>query len=248
MPRPDRRAFGRGPYLTGAWVPEDERGPGWPFTLPAVEALEDLDFSAPVTFLVGENGSGKSTLIEALARALRFDAEGGTEGAELGRARLAEDPLGEVLRIEPGPNKPRHGFFLRAESFFNVARRIDGQGLESVYGGVGLHAQSHGESFVALAANRFGAEGLYVLDEPEAALSVTSALALVGVIHRAAGQGAQFIVATHSPILLAVPGARIYELGPHGASEVTWDRADVTVLRRSFLEAPDRYLRDLLQD
>lgn len=248
MARPDRRPFGPGPYLLSARLgrkcPED----GFPFDLPAVAALDRLRFDMPVTFLVGENGSGKSTVVEALARALRFDEQGGTEGAELGYKQLADDPLGECLELEPGPHKPRQSFFLRAESFFNTARRIDAKGLESVYGGSGLHAQSHGESFLALAANRFGGQGLYLLDEPEAALSVTSALAFLGVVHRAAGAGAQFVIATHSPILLAVPGARIYELDGRGVEEVSWEDADTTRLTRGFLDSPERYLKELLAE
>lgn len=234
--------------MLGARLPHDHEDDGFPFDLPAVRALEGLDFSAPVTFLVGENGSGKSTLIEALARALRFDEEGGTEGVELGPKRFADDPLGKAIKLRVGSYKPRRAFFLRAESFFNTARQIDAQGLREVYGGTGLHAQSHGESFLALALNRFGGEGLYVLDEPEAALSVTSALAFVGVMHRAAQAGAQFIAATHSPILLAVPGARIYELGPHGAEEVSWESADPTRLTRAFLGEPERMLRGVLAE
>ena len=252
MARVDRRPFGPGPYVLGARLPPDVDEDGFPFDLPAVRALEDLDLRTPVTFLVGENGSGKSTLIEGLARALRFDEEGGSERGErvgeLAPKRFADDPFGEALALELGPSKPEQAFFLRAESFFNAARRIDSLGVESVYGGIGLHAQSHGESFLALAANRFGGNGLYLLDEPEAALSVTSALAFVEIMYRAASDGAQFIVATHSPILLAVPGARIYELGETGAELVSWEAADPTRLTRSFLEAPERFLRALLAD
>jgi predicted ATPase len=249
MARPDRRPFGPGPYVLGARLPPDVDNSDFRFALAAVRALEALEFSAPITFLIGENGSGKSTLIEALGRALRFDEEGGTEGGDLRRPKhFADDPLGTSLELELGPHKPECAFFLRAESFFNAARRIDAEGLESVYGGTGLHEQSHGESFLALAANRFGGDGLYLLDEPEAALSVTSALAFLGVMHRAAGAGAQFIVATHSPILLAVPGARIYELDDTGAEIVSWEMAGPTHLTRAFLEAPERFLREVLAD
>ena len=249
MARPDRRPFGPGPYVLSARVPSDVDDSDFRFELPAVRALEMLDFSAAITFLIGENGSGKSTLIEALARALRFDAEGGSEGRDLLKPkRFADDPFGSTLELELGPNKPERGFFLRAESSFNAARKIDLAGLEAVYGGTPLHEQSHGESFLSLAANRFGGGGLYLLDEPEAALSVTSTLAFLGVMHRAASAGAQFIVATHSPILLAVPGARIYELDDAGAEVVAWEAADPTRLTRAFLEAPERFLRELLAD
>ena len=139
---------------------------GFPFDLPAVRALEQMRLDAAVTFLIGENGSGKSTLIEGLAAALRFDTEGGTVGSELGPRRIRDDGLAEALELERGPCKPRAGFFLRAESFFNVARRIDAADLAEIYGGTTLHGQSHGESFISLAANRFGGESLYLLDEP----------------------------------------------------------------------------------
>lgn len=176
MARPDRRPYGPGPYVRAAKVRADVDDSDFRFGLPAVRALDAMELSAPITFLIGENGSGKSTLIEALARALRFDVEGGTEGGDFRRPkRFADDPLGESLELELGPHKPERAFFLRAESFFNVARLIDSEGLESVYGGTAMHEQSHGESFLALAANRFGGHGLYLLDEPEAALSVLPA-------------------------------------------------------------------------
>jgi predicted ATPase len=147
-------------------------------------------------------------------------------------------------------SKPRNGYFLRAESFFNVARFVDGNSEFapdlSLYGGVALHQQSHGESFLALATNRFAGEGLYILDEPEAALSVSGALAVLAAINRGARDGAQFIIATHSPILLACPGARIYELDESGFDECAYDALDVVRLTRGFLEDPERYLRAAL--
>ena len=149
-------------------------------------------------------------------------------------------------------NKPRNGYFLRAESFFNVAAYVDAEGEFSpdisLYGGVKLHEQSHGESFLALATHRFGGEGLYILDEPEAALSVTGALAVLAAITRAAQDGAQFIIATHSPILLACPGARIYELDDDGFGECAYDDLDAVRLTRGFLGDPERYLRAALGD
>jgi predicted ATPase len=223
-----------------------EPGDGWPFDLPAVAALEQLRFDAPVTFVVGENGAGKSTLIEAIGWALGFDSSGGTTGSEMGARVRGDNPLGEAVELDLGPRKPREAFFLRAESFVAVTARIEAEGLVDAYGGVPLSEVSHGESFLALAGSRFGGEMLYVLDEPEAALSVTSALAFLGVMHRAAAAGAQFIVATHSPILLALPGARIYELDDGGASEVSWEACDPTRLTRAFLDAPDRFLRDIV--
>jgi predicted ATPase len=238
----DRRSFGRRPYLKRATLIDP--GEGWPFDLAGVRSLGDLDLTAPVTFLVGENGTGKSTLVEGLAVALGFSAQGGPLNAELGDKDW-NDPLAKSLRLELGERKPRQGFFLRAESFLNIARVIDREELDTVYGGQPLGQQSHGESFVALAANRFGAQGLYLLDEPEAALSVTSCLAFLDVMARAAAGGAQFVIATHSPVLLALPGARIYELDHAGATEVSYDDAGAVSLTRAFLDAPERFLRAL---
>lgn len=241
---PDHRPFGPGPFVRSAGL--KQRWPGWPFDLPAVEALEQLRFDAPVTFLVGDNGAGKSTLIEALAWALGFDAQGGTTGDEMGVRVRGENRLGEEIDFELGEHKPREQFFLRAETFFNFARRVEANDLVDAYGGVSLHEQSHGESFLALASSRFGGERLYVLDEPEAALSVTSALAFLGVMHAATRDGAQFIVATHSPILLAFPGARIYELHEGGAEQVAWEASDPVRLTRAFLDAPERFLHEVV--
>lgn len=245
----DRRRLGPGPYLRGARLRADQDLADFPFTIPAVRAIEELDLGAPVTFLVGDNGSGKSTLVEGLAVAAGFAPEGGPLGDELdgpGPRPRRVDRLGDALELELSPFRPRAGFFLRAESFFNVAARVDAVDLEAVYGGVKLHEQSHGESFLALAANRFGADGLYVLDEPEAALSLTSALGFIDVMHAAAAEGAQFVVATHSPILLACPGARIYEVSEAGIEPVSYEQVDAVRLTRSFIEAPERFLRHLL--
>jgi len=243
--RPDRRPFGPRPYVLGVRPDPDAGIGGWAAQLPAVRAIGRLRLDAPVTFLTGENGSGKSTLVEAVAAAARFPARGGTLSGELGWSEDDEGGLAGGLEVELGPCKPRSGFFLHAESFFAVAARIDALELSDVYGGTDLHAQSHGESFLALAASRFGGHGLYVLDEPEAALSVTSALAFLGVMARAAAAGAQFVVATHSPILLALPGARVYEVGEDGVEEIAWESAQPVALTRAFLAAPERFLHEV---
>jgi predicted ATPase len=248
----DRRRFGRGPYLLGLRRDPERWGSGFPFEVPAVDGVEALRLDAPVTLLAGDNGAGKSTLVEAIAAAMGF----GEEGGELERSgelpAVPRPVLDGALVPVLGATKPRTGYFLRAESFFGVANFVDG-GSEfapdlSLYGGVGLHAQSHGESFLALAANRFGGEGLYVLDEPEAALSVTGALALLAIVARAAAEGAQFVIATHSPVLLALPGARIYELDADGVTPQAYDDLEAVRLTRSFLAAPERYLRAALGD
>jgi predicted ATPase len=227
-------------------------GSGFPFDVPAVAAVGGLRLDAAVTLFAGDNGTGKSTLVEAIAEAVGFAPEGG-ELERLGALpavprRVIDGGLEPVL----SSTKPRGGYFLRAESFFNIAASIDGGGLYapdlSLYGDVPLHQQSHGQSFLALAANRFGGDRIYVLDEPEAALSLTGALALLAVVVRAARAGAQFVIATHSPVLLACPGARVYELDGDGLGECAYDDLEAVRLTRSFLEAPDRFIRAALED
>jgi predicted ATPase len=213
--------------------------------IPAVHQIERLAPDPGVTFLVGENGAGKSTLIEALAIASGFSAQGGSLNRELGYPGREERMLAEVLRLDRGRHRPRAGFFLRAESFFNFASVIDSRGANEIYGGRDLHEQSHGESFLSVAANRFGPDSLFIFDEPEAALSVTSQLAFIAIMHRSASLGSQFIVATHSPILLGYPGALVYEISEHGIETVEAGDTDPVRLTRDFLEAPDRFLRHL---
>jgi predicted ATPase len=243
------RRFGPGPYLTGLRK-TDRWGEGFPFDVPAVDAIEELDLGTPVTLLAGDNGSGKSTIVEAIAEAMGFAAEGG----ELERSgelppvprRVFDDGLEPALTL----TKPHNGYFLRAESFFNVASFVDSDGIfapdVSLYGGVPLHQQSHGQSFLALASNRFAGDSLYVLDEPEAALSVSGALALLAIVVRAAEAGAQFVIATHSPILLAIPGARTYELDDRGLAPAAYDELEAVRLTRGFLGAPERFIRAAL--
>jgi predicted ATPase len=250
--RRDVRRFGPGPYLLGLRRhPDPDRWRDrFPYDVPAVAAVDELRLDAPVTLLAGDNGTGKSTLVEAIAEAVGFGAEGG----ELQRSGELPAVPRPAMRgaVEPvlSRTKPRIGYFLRAESFFNVASYVGSDDLHapdlSLYGDVPLHEQSHGQSFLALASNRFGGEGFYVLDEPEAALSATGAIALLAVVVRAAEAGAQFVIATHSPILLACPGAGIYELDDAGLCTCAYDDLGAVRLTRGFLEAPERYLRAAL--
>jgi predicted ATPase len=249
--REDRR-FGPGPYVLGLRRAAGAWGSGFPFDVPALAAVEKIGLERPVTLFAGENGSGKSTILEAVAEAIGFGAEGG-ELERLGELpAVPRSVLNGALSPVLSTTRPRNGYYLRAESFFNVARFIDSAERFapdlSLYGDVPLHEQSHGESFLALAANRFGREGLYLLDEPEAALSVSGALALLAIITRAAGEGAQFVIATHSPILLACPVARVYELDDRGVSAAEYDDLEVVRLMRGFLAAPERYLRAIDPD
>lgn len=219
-----------------------------PFSIPAIGTLSSVDLDAPVTMLAGENGSGKSTLVEGIAVAAGFNAEGGTVNLRFGTTdEASHSGLSEALRLVRGTGRPKTGFFLRAESFFNVASALDrlgGQTLES-YGGRSLHERSHGESFLALVNNRFGPRGLYILDEPEAALSVTGNLALLRRMQTLVGEGSQFIVATHSPILLGFPEAAIYLLDSEGLQPTAYEDTPQFQLTRNFLEDRERFFHHL---
>jgi predicted ATPase len=225
------------------------RADRYPFSLPVVTHLAStgrLDLDPAVTFLVGDNGSGKSTLIEALATAVGFNAEGGSWSFRFA-SRSTESDLGDHLTV-CWNRRPRTGFFLRAESFYNVATEIerldeDSGELLRAYGGRSLHERSHGQSFLDLVHHRFGPNGLYVLDEPEAALSVHGCLAMIVRIRELLRQGCQFVVATHSPILLAMPGARILQIESDGTIEqVEYDQAEPVALTRAFVNHPGRFL------
>ncbi|WP_215544895.1 AAA family ATPase [Amycolatopsis sp. CA-230715] len=230
----------------------------YPFNLPVVRYLDHiggLDLDPGVTFLVGDNGSGKSTLVEALAVAAGFNAEGGSLSFRFA-TRVTESSLSDQLVLRWGIRKPRGGYFLRAESYYNVATEIErldrdpgSPPLLPAYGGVSPHERSHGQSFLDLVTHRFGPGGLYLLDEPEAALSPRGCMALVARIAELIRQGSQFVVATHSPILLAVPGARILQIDDDGVIEqVGYDEAEPVTLTRSFLASPERFLQHLIGD
>lgn len=217
----------------------------FPFCLPAFEGLHELDLHPKVTFFVGENGSGKSTLLEAIAVAAGLSAQGGTRNM-----RIADDaglsPLAEHMTLVRGVRRPKDSFFLRAESFFNVATLIDEVGASGSYGGKSLHHQSHGESFLSLVEHRFGNDGLFLLDEPEAALSPQRQLTFLAHFHALLSEGGQFIVATHSPILLAYPEATIYRFDDDGISACDYEDLEHVQVTRDFLNNPIRYLRHLL--
>jgi predicted ATPase len=218
----------------------------YPFSIPAVRSLQALELHPRVTFLVGENGSGKSTLIEAIAVAAGFNPEGGSQNFKF-VTRPSESDLHKALRLVRGVRRPRTGFFLRAESLFNVATEIERLGVGVSYGARSLHEQSHGESFLALVQNRFSADGFYVLDEPEAALSPQRQLAFLVRLDELARRGrSQFVIATHSPIILAYPHATIYALGSDGIAHVEYENTEHYSLTRAFLMDPKRYLQRLL--
>ena len=237
-----------------------KRTDGWqadayPFSLPAVRSWDTLELHENVTFLVGENGSGKSTLIEAIAIAAGFNAEGGSRNFNFNTVRAHSD-LHEYLRLVRGTRRPRDGYFLRAESYFNVATNINaldegvamGPPIIDSYGGVSLHNKSHGESFMALLQERFGGKGFYVLDEPEAALSPQRQIAFLKRLHELVKADSQFVIATHSPIILAYPDAWIYHLTPEGPRRTEWDELEHVRLTRDLLMHPEAYLYEILEE
>ena len=223
--------------------------------LPVVKHLAEygIEFHKQVTFFVGENGSGKSTLIEALAISQGFNPEGGTKNFRFSTEN-SHSELHDYLRVVRGAMYPRDGFFLRAESFYNVASNIDQMDREpglggpviGSYGGVSLHKQSHGESFLALAENRFGGRGLYILDEPEAALSPRGIIRLMQRMDELLALDSQFIISTHSPMLLAFPGAEVYQIRAEGIESVRFQDTDHYRTSVRFLQNPESAVEEIL--
>jgi len=221
----------------------------------SLQKMERLDFSKRVTFFVGENGTGKSTLIEALAVNIGFNPEGGTLNFNFS-TEDSHSELYKYLRVTKGFAPRKDGFFLRAESFYNVASNIEqmdrlpapGPSIIESYGWISLHKQSHGESFMALVANRFGGNGLYILDEPEAALSPAKLLELMCHIHDLEKRNSQFIISTHSPILMAYPGADVLYLTDAGIRSVSYKETEHYQITKEFLNAPDKMCQYLFDD
>ena len=236
-------------YLQRVEVDGDIPGNSYIARLPVVRSIMDsggLDLRCPVTIFVGENGVGKSTLVEAIAIRMGFNPEGGTVNFNFA-TRESHSPFHEYLRLIKGCRRRKDGFFLRAESFYNVASSIDDLGVVGNYGQVSLHAQSHGESFMALVENRFWGKGFYILDEPEAALSPARVMTLMHHMGRLVDDESQFIVSTHSPMIMAFPGADVIQIDEEGFSHVDYRETEHYQVMRRFLEDPERMLGYLFE-
>ena len=219
--------------------------------------MDGIRFNKNVTFLVGENGVGKSTLIEGIAVAMGFNPEGGTVNFNFA-TRASHSDLYNYLTVSRGYKKQRDGFFLRAESFYNVATNIEKLDDEEEdswtppiltnYGGISLHEKSHGESFLALVENRFGGNGLYILDEPEAALSPMRLMRLMYLMKELVKKDSQFIISTHSPILMTFPDAEILEITEEGICSVDYKDTEHFIITKRFMDAPERMIESLLEE
>ncbi len=226
----------------------------YPFSIPAIASITELEFHPDVTFFVGENGSGKSTLLEGLAVNLGLNPEGGSKNFKFS-TRDSHSVLHNHLVLAKGPRQPKDRYFLRAESFFNVATEIERMDKEpsfdppviTHYGGTYQHEQSHGESFLSFLQHRIGL-GLYLFDEPEAALSPTRQLSFLKVLHERVKVGSQFIIATHSPIILGFPNARIYKFSEEGIHQVAYQETDHFAVTAEFLKNPGKMLDILFEE
>jgi predicted ATPase len=224
----------------------------YPFTIPVIKNFEKFEFHKPVTFIIGENGTGKSSLLEAFAVCAGFNPEGGTKNFNFATMASHSD-FHKYLKISRTPNREKDGFFFRAESYYNMASEMEkldaivcnAPPIKASYGGKSLHEQSHGESFLAMLQHRLGGNGLYIFDEPEAALSPMRMLTLLARIDDLVKNNSQFIISTHSPILMAYPNAEIYEINDGKLQKTVWNKCMHVLITQYFLQNPQKMLKEL---
>ncbi|MBD7907716.1 AAA family ATPase [Sporosarcina gallistercoris] len=234
-------------FLKKITLQNEKRKEEYPFTIPVIQSLKELELTNPVTYFVGENGSGKSTLLEGVADVCGFNPAGGGRNNQY-EVDAAGSDLSEYLRLSWMP-KVTNGFFLRAESFYQFASHVDQVGSYNAYGGISLHQQSHGESFMSLFLNRFNGRALYLLDEPEAALSPQRQLTFLRIIHKLVEEkNCQFIIATHSPILLGYPGASILSFDEEEIHAIDYEQTHHYQVTKYFLDHRQKFLKDLFEE
>ena len=225
----------------------------YPFCIPAVKQLKTLPLHPQVTFLIGENGVGKSTLLEAFAVTCGFNPEGGSKNFNF-ETNSTHSELYKYIGLQKGIKNPRDGYFLRAESFYNLATNLKeldeipaaSAKLIAAYGGKSLHEQSHGESFLSLFENRFRGNGLYILDEPEAALSPMRQFTFLTRLNELVNKGSQFIIATHSPIIMCYPRSKIYEISNKGINEVQYEDTEHYRASKAFFGNYKAFIKELI--
>lgn len=251
----DNEWLNRNLYVNKIFLSKEIPSDNYLKRLPIISNLKkigELELTKPVTIFVGENGVGKSTLIEGLAVAMGFNAEGGSVNFSFS-TKESHSNLHEYITVSRGWRKQKDGFFLRAESFYNVASNIDdldngpgGLPIILSYGGLSLHEQSHGESFMALVENRFFGNGLYILDEPEAALSPMRLMELICYIKNLVDNNSQFIISTHSPILMTFPDAEVIEITQEEIKSVDYKETEHFLITKRFMDSPEQMIKNLL--
>ena len=251
----DNEWLNRNLYVNKIFLSKEIPSDNYLKRLPIISNLKkigELELTKPVTIFVGENGVGKSTLIEGLAVAMGFNAEGGSVNFSFS-TKESHSNLHEYITVSRGWRKQKDGFFLRAESFYNVASNIDdldngpgGLPIILSYGGLSLHEQSHGESFMALVENRFFGNGLYILDEPEAALSPMRLMELICYIKNLVDNNSQFIISTHSPILMTFPDAEVIEITQEEIKSVDYKETEHFFITKRFMDSPEQMIKNLL--
>ncbi|MBK9737693.1 MAG: AAA family ATPase [Saprospiraceae bacterium] len=237
------------PYIKSVYFKDesDLKRLAYPYNIPAIKECEKIRFHSDVTFFIGENGAGKSTLLEAIAVAYGFNPEGGTKSA-LFEIHHTHSDLHRSIKLSKSFKIPGDAYFLRAESFYNVATKAEEFGVLKSYGGKSLHQQSHGEAFLSTLMHKLTGNGLYLLDEPEAALSPARQLTAISLIHQLVQQDSQFIIATHSPIIMAYPNATIYQFSSEGIKEISYEETDHYQITKSFLDNPEISLNLLMEN